>query len=200
MELGSWADWVNAVGTYLAVAGAVFAGVIALRSYRAQRAATNRQIAQYAEDESRRLERERRDQASKVAIWAFRGRYHWLVHGVNASGLPIFRLIVLIRGKNPAFSVAIERGTQGPGGPSKVRKLSNALEHVLTQRNALDTDMHDLQMEIAFTDTSGIRWHRDHTGLLREVPSNFDFAEAEERLIDRHVPILDENVYYDLRE
>src|SRR4051794_29582904 len=120
-----------------------------------------------------------------------------LVQGVNASGLPIFRLTVLIRSNKPAFSVAIERGTQGPGGPDRVRKLSNAVEYVLAQRNALDMDPGDLFMEIAFTDTSGARWRRDHLGILHEVPSEFDFVDADERLVDREIPILDENVYYE---
>jgi hypothetical protein len=196
MDSGSWADWVNAAGTYLAVASAVFAAVVALRSYRIQRAATDKQLAQYAEDERLRLDRERRDQASKVAIWAFLGRYHWLVHGVNASGLPTFRLTVLVGSDDPSFSVAIERGTQGPGGPDRVRKLGNALEYVLAEHSALDMDPDNLRLEITFTDTWGVRWHRDHVGLLHEVSNDFDFVDAPERLVDRDVPIRDENVYY----
>lgn len=195
MDSGSWADWVNAVGTYLAVAGAVFAGVVALRSYRGQQGATERQLALYAADERERTQRARQAQASKMAVWAFRGRYNWLVHGVNTSGLPVFRLTVLFSSENPPFSVAVERGTQGPAEQGKTRKMTNALKYLLAARNAQDMDPGELRTEIAFTDSSGVRWHRDHVGMLHEVDAQFDFADAEERLVDRNVPIQDE--YYD---
>lgn len=195
MDSGSWADWVNVGGTYLAVAGAVFAGVVALRSYRAQQAATDRQLALYAADERERVQRARQDQASKMAVWAFRGRYNWLVHGVNNSGLPVFRLTVHFSSDNPPFSVAVERGTQGPAEQGKTRKLTNALKYLLATRNAQDMDPGELRTAIAFTDSSGVRWHRDESGVLHEVDAQFDFVDAEERLIDRDVPIQDE--YYD---
>lgn len=188
VDSGSWADWVNAVGTYLAVAGAAFAGVVALRSYRSQKAATDRQLEVYAGDEKRRIEHARQQQASKVAMWIFRGRFGWAVQWVNDGGLPIFRTIVHIQSKDPSFSVALERGTQGPQGPSTSKKMSNALCYILEQHRATDMNPADVTLAIAFTDMAGVRWPRDNDGSLREVDTTFDFGDVAERIVDRDVP------------
>jgi hypothetical protein len=188
VELGSWADWVNAVGTYFAVGGAAFAGVVAHRSYKTQQEATKRQLAQYEKEEQKRLLTERQSQANMVAMWIFRGRYGWHVQGVNTSDLPIYGLVLHLYSENPLFSVAIERGTQGPSGPETSKKLTNAARHVLEKHDVLEMDPDDLRLAIAFTDMAGVRWHRDHRGFLHEVESSFDFHDAGERLIDREVP------------
>jgi hypothetical protein len=114
VDLGSIPDWVNAAGTVLAFGAALFAGIVAVRSYRSQQRATDRQLAIHAADEYRREQGERRWQASKVVIWIYRGRYSWIMSGANNSGLPVYRLTIHVFSEHPKFSVAIERGTQGP--------------------------------------------------------------------------------------
>ncbi len=192
MELGSWADWFNAVGTYLAVGGAVFAGIVGLRSYRSQHAAIESQLAIQAADEQRRLERERQEQASKVAMWIYRGRYHWYVNGANTSELPVFRLVLRVYCDNPEFAVAIERGTQGPDDGGRSTKLSNALETVLDERGALDANPALVHVDITFTDAAGTRWLRTEDGRLRVVEDSFEFPDVDQRLVDRLVPMRTE--------
>jgi hypothetical protein len=188
VELGTWADWVNAIGTYLAVGGAVFAGIVGLRSYRAQQASTERQLAAYAEEQQRRQHSDRQAHASNVAMWIFRPRSGWQVQWVNASNLPIYRVVVHLWAVEPAFSIAIERGTQGPSVPYTSGKMSQALTFVLEQHNAIDVDPNALKLAVAFTDTAGVRWLRDETGLLYEVAATFEFGDAAERIIDRNIP------------
>lgn len=192
MDLGSIADWVNAAGTVGAFGAALFAGIVAVRGYRTQQRAIDRQLAVHAEDERRRAQSERQWQASKVAVWVYRGRNSWTVHAANSSGLPVYRLTVRISGEEPPFSVAIERGTQGPIPADTARKLTNALRVVLDRRNALHMDPNKLHVAIAFTDAAGVRWRRDERGKLDEVPDSFDFDEVDERLIDRLVPRHDD--------
>lgn len=188
MDLGSVADWVNAAGTVLAFCAASFAGAVAVRSYRTQQQATDRQLAIHAADERRRELDERQWQAAKVAIWVYRGRRNWGVSVANNSGLPVYRLTVLLSSENPRFAVAVERGTQGPNRAATSDKLTNALRVILAQRNALGMDPNDLRVSIAFTDAAGVRWHRDPHGKLAEVSDSFDFDDVDERLIDRLVP------------
>lgn len=188
VDSGSWADWVNAIGTYLAVAGAVFAGIVALRSYRNQQAATDRQLTQQSDDEQRRLEREHRELASKTAVWFFKGTYIWAVHIVNSSGLPVFNVTTLFTSTSPPFSVAVERGTQGPTEPIRSVTLTNALRYILEEHDGLNMDPANLKMEAVFTDAAGARWRRDPNGMLHEAPQRFDFASAESRLIERELP------------
>jgi hypothetical protein len=192
VDFGSIADWVNAGGTVGAFGAALFAGIVAVRSYRNQQQAIDRQLAAHAEDEHRRAQRERQWQAGKVAVWVYRGRNSWTVHAANSSGLPVYRLTVRISGEEPPFSVAIERGTQEPTPADTARKLTNALRVVLDQRNALHMDPNKLHVAIAFTDAAGIRWRRDERGKLDEVPDSFDFGDVDERLIDRLVPRHDD--------
>ncbi|TWF77197.1 hypothetical protein FHX44_113102 [Pseudonocardia hierapolitana] len=192
MDLGSVADWVNAAGTVCAFGAALFAGIVAVGSYRTQQRAIDRQLTAHAEDERRRARSERQWQASKVAVWVYRGRNSWTVHAANSSGLPVYRLTVRIAGEEPPFSVAIERGTQGPTPADTARKLTNALRVVLDQRNALHMDPNKLHVAIAFTDAAGVRWRRDERGKLDEVPDSFDFDDVDERLIDRLVPRHDD--------
>jgi hypothetical protein len=189
VEIGSWADWVNTLGTYLAVAGAAFAGVVGLRSYRSQHAATERQLAGQAADERRRVERERQEQARKVAVWIYRGRFNWSVDSANTSGLPVFRLVLRVYCDDPAFSVAIERGTHGPQDGGRSTKLSNALETVLDERGALDANPALVHVDITFTDAAGTRWLRTEDGRLRVVEDAFEFPDVDQRLVDRLVPM-----------
>ena len=189
MEPGAWADWVNAVGTFLTFGGAVFAGVVAFRSYRTQRAAMDRQLTRYAEEERRRHDEQRSNQASRVTFWIYRGRYRWYVNGANTSGLPVFRLVLRVYCDDPEFSVAVERGTQGPDDSGRSRKLSNALETVLAERGALDVDPAGVHIDIAFTDAAGVRSLRTEDGRLRIVDDSFVFPDVEERLVDRLVPV-----------
>lgn len=192
VDVGSWADWVNAVGTYLAVAGAAFAGAVALRSYRVQQASTIRQVAEYVKEEKRRLQTERQAQAATVAVWVFRGRSRWHVYRANGSDLPIFRVTVYFECATHAISTAVERGTQGPSNAQESTKLTNALYYILNRANSLDADPDEIRVEIAFTDAAGIRWCRRADGMLDEVPKDFDFEQASERLVDRLVPDGDE--------
>jgi hypothetical protein len=192
VDSGSVADWVNAAGTVGAFGAALFAGIVAVRGYRTQQRAIDRQLAAHAEDGRRRAQSERQWQASKVAVWVYRGRNSWTVHAANSSGLPVYRLTVRISGEDPPFSVAIERGTQAPTPADPARKLTNALRVVLEQRNALHMDPNKLHVAIAFTDAAGARWRRDERGQLEEVPESFDFDEVDERLIDRLVPRHDD--------
>jgi hypothetical protein len=192
VDSGSVADWVNAAGTIGAFGAALFAGIVAVRGYRTQQRAIDRQLAAHAEDERRRTQGERQWQASKIAVWVYRGRNSWTVHAANSSGLPVYRLTVRIAGEEPPFAVAVERGTQGPTPADTARKLTNALRVVLHQRNALHMDPNKLHVAIAFTDAAGVRWRRDERGKLDEVPDSFDFDEVEERLIDRLVPRHDD--------
>lgn len=192
VDFGSVADWVNAAGTLGAFGAALFAGTVAVRSYRTQQKAIDRQLAGHVEDERRRAQSERQWQASKVAVWVFRGRNNWTVHAANSSGLPVYRLTVRISGEEPPFSVAIERGTQSPTPADTAHKLTNALRVVLDQRNAVHMDPNKLHVAIAFTDAAGVRWRRDEHGKLDEVPDSFDFDGVDERLIDRLVPRHDE--------
>ena len=189
MELGTLADWLNALGTYLAFTGAAFAGVVAWKSYRTQQAATDRQLAHHADEETQRLQTERQTQARSVAMWIFRGRIGWRVQWVNASHLPIYRVVVHLHSENPRFSVAIERGTQGPSLPGTSRKMSSVVRHLLEQHDGLDMEPDDLKLAIAFTDTSGVRWVRDEQGALREAKPDFNFGDAERRILDRDVPM-----------
>jgi hypothetical protein len=188
VDLGSVPDWVNAAGTLLAFCAALFAGVVAVRSYKSQQQATDRQLAIHTADEHRREQNERQWQASKVAIWVHRSRRNWVVSAANNSGLPVYRLTVRVSSADPTFSVAIERGTQGPGAAEKSHQLTNALRVILAQRKALDMDPNELHVAIAFTDATGVRWRRDARGRLEEVPDSFDFDDVEERLIDRLIP------------
>ena len=188
MDFGSVADWVNAVGTLGAFGAALFAGIVAVRSYRTQQRSIDRQLAAQTEDQSRRAQGERQSQASKIAVWVNRGRHRWTVHAANTSGLPVYRLTVRISGEEPPFSVAIERGTQDPIPADTAHKLTNALRVVLDERNALHMEPNKLHVAITFTDAAGIRWRRDERGKLDEVPDSFDFDEVDERLIDRLVP------------
>ncbi|WP_143517208.1 hypothetical protein [Pseudonocardia sp. MH-G8] len=192
MDLGSVADWVNAAGTLGAFGAALFAGIVAVRGYRIQQRAVDRQLAAHADDERRRAQGEHQWQASKVAVWVRRGRSSWTVYAANSSDLPVYRLTVRISSEEPPFSVAIERGTQRPTPADTARKLTNALRVVLDQRNALHLDPNNLDVAIAFTDAAGVRWRRDEHGKLDEVPDSFDFDEVDERLIDRLVPRRDD--------
>jgi hypothetical protein len=192
VDSGSVADWVNAAGTIGAFGAALFAGIVAVRGYRTQQRAIDRQLAAHAEGERRRTQGERQWQASKIAVWVYRGRNSWTVHAANSSGLPVYHLTVRIAGEEPPFAVAIERGTQGPTPADTARKLTNALRVVLDQRDALHMDPNKLHVAIAFTDAAGVRWRRDERGKLDEVPDSFDFDEVEERLIDRLVPRHDD--------
>lgn len=192
VDLGSIADWVNAAGTLLAFGAASFAGIVAVRTYGFQQRATDRQLAIHAADEHRRERNERQWQASKVAFWVYRGRHSWFMSGANNSGLPVYRVTIHVFSDHPQFSVAIERGTQGPGPSDKSRKLTNALQVLLEQRNAIEMDPNELRLAIAFTDAAGIRWHRNELGRLEEVPESFNFSSVDERLVDRLVPLRDD--------
>jgi hypothetical protein len=187
--MGSVADWMNAAGTVSAFGAALFAGIVAVRGYRTQQRAIDRQLAAHAEDERRRAQSERQWQAGKVAVWVYRGRNSWTVRSANNSGLPVYRLTMCVSGDDPPFSVAIERGTQDPTVSNTSHKLTIALRVALAQRNALHMDPNKLHVAIAFTDAAGIRWRRDARGTLEEVPDSFDFDGVDERLIDRLVPI-----------
>lgn len=189
MESGSWADWVNVVGTYLAVAGAVFAGFTAWRGYKLQRDETRREIASLNEEKQRRHDEERSAQASKVAYWITRGHAEWHVSGANTSGLPIFNLVLRMYGDDPMFSVAVTRGTQGPDDVGRSRKLANVLEVILVARDALDVNPSKVHLDIVFTDAAGTRWLRTEDGKLHAVHDDFEFENVDERLVDRLVPL-----------
>ena len=191
MDVGSVADWVNAAGTLLAFGGAIFAGTIALRSYKIQQSAMAAQLASYNVKEQRRSLDDRQAQARKVAAWIIRQRDSWSISGVNASGLPVYDVVLYIGCEDPKFAVAIERGTQGPSAPTRSIQLSGALQHTLQRHNATDVEPTKLQFEIAFTDMSSVRWLRNNLGLLTEVPNEFNFDQAEERFVVWRVPILE---------
>jgi hypothetical protein len=111
------------------------------------------------------------------------------VSGVNASNLPVFRLVLRMYCDDPEFAVAVERGTQGAGEIGRSNKLTNALETILDARGALDVDPGSVHIDIAFTDASGIRWLRTEDGQLQIVDESFNFSDVEERLIDRLIPM-----------
>lgn len=194
MEPGTVADWVNAAGTYLAFSGATFAGVVAYRAYKIQSRGTQAQLDAFATEERHRRDSNQRSQATKVAMWIYRGYAGWFVQWVNASELPIYGVVVRILGENPTVSVAIERGTQGPSAPGNSRKLTHALRQILDERGASEMNPVDLKLEIAFTDAAGIRWLRDGDGRLRQVESRFNFQDAAERFVDRDFLASDDSL------
>jgi len=170
------ADWVNAVGTLLTFGGAVFAGVIALRSYRAQQEHTAAQLGRLEFEEERRRQHERRAQAITVAVWVFRSRSDWYMNVVNDSALPIYRLSVRVVGGD--VDRVIDRGTQGPTAPRRSDTLTEALRVTLEDEGAAGVDAEDLHVELVFTDAAGVRWHRSTDGALTEVAADFALSGA----------------------
>jgi hypothetical protein len=133
-------------------------------------------------------------QVTTVAFWFFRSTHVWGVHGVNSSGLPVFNMTVHFLGRDPEFSVAVHRGTQGPVEPNRSNTLTNALGFILREHGALNMTQGDLEIAITFSDASGVRWLRDTRGLLTSVDGDFDFSNVQERLDEREIPMDDDYV------
>jgi hypothetical protein len=96
MDLGSVADWVNALGTLLAFGGAAFASLVALRSYRLQLSGTESQVAALEAAEAARKVEAERSQASQVAFWTGVNSEGPAVWYVNRSGLPVYDLRIAV--------------------------------------------------------------------------------------------------------
>lgn len=185
MEVGSLAEWANAGGTILAFAGASFAALIAVKSYRVQRRLTNAQLELYAEQNRERELSQRRSQATKIAAWPLKGRHEWYAFVLNDSGLPVYRMAIRVRSER--FDFTICRGTQGPTPAYLSKKLTNALRVMLEKNDALNMNPETLHVEVCFTDAAGLRWHRAADGRLTEVENDFEFPVAG--IYDREIPM-----------
>jgi len=174
MEIGTVADWVSACSALLAVAVASAAWIVARRSYQVQLEDVRRRLQQQEAEVRQQKEQARREQGDKVAAWLIFDEPEWNVHYVNASKLPVYELSIRVFSED--FDRVIHRGVEGPAGPRKSRRLTEALNKVLKQSGATATVARPdgLECELAFTDAAGVRWRRGPRGDLTEVARNFE--------------------------
>lgn len=167
MEIGTVADWVNACSALLAVGSPLRPGLSPAEVIEVQ-----------LEDARRRLQQQEaevhREQGDKVAAWLVFDKPEWNVHHVNASRLPVYDLSIRVFGEG--FDCVIERGVEGPAGPRKSRRLTEALNKVLKQSGAAANVARPdgLECELTFTDAAGVQWRRGPHGELNEVARGFE--------------------------
>ena len=189
--------WLSAIAAVLML---VVAAALAALAYRGQRAMVRR--LDLLEALSRReAELQARAQAQKVAAWAVSERETYesvLRRGIvgaavrNASGAPVYG-VELIYSDPPAAWTAVRHvgmvppavgadvhagfdveHTTGPPDPARI----NADGSVRLAPSA------DMAVEVRFTDARGVRWSREPSGILIELPAgtpplHVPAAEAE---------------------
>jgi hypothetical protein len=168
MESGSVADWVNAIGTLLAFAGATAAVVIARRSYETQLRQTTVQIAALEQAEQQRRAEEERAQASRVAFWVGVVSQGPGVAYVNLSGLPVYDVVIRTLVLDRTFTT--EYRALGPNtGEFFLGRVNKTLLEGMPNDRGL---WHELLQEnrfaciVGFRDASDRWWMRDRHGKL----------------------------------
>lgn len=162
-----WGDvpgWVSAVTTVFAFAGAAYA---AYTGFQILKMETRR-------DESE-SHRGKRSQASLVSAWWGKGpkgtaeEHRWGVYVRNSSNGPVYQAHFDVEGggselKSPSYGVPVLPSDDDEcffpfGAPASGPDA--ALNHQ-------STALADCQVSVSFTDSSGVRWRRDHYGRLDE--------------------------------
>jgi hypothetical protein len=181
MEVGSVAEWANALATMLAFGGATVAAVVAIRGYRVQRDQASLQAAAFETDLARQQQLDEMQQARRVAIWLARpsdsGEISVWVS--NTSELPVYELLlkVIINSKETA---AIARDSLGPCIARKSVSLTYAIKDLLLGSGDAQNGTERLSRKVVnlnytFTDAAGVRWSRSATGRLTKISSATDF-------------------------
>lgn len=182
-ETGSVADWVAGISTFAAFGAAVIAARYAAGAFHLER-----------QREERWVETQQAAQASLVAAWPDNkmvdfvtdgpGRIKKVLgkrtqHGVyvrNASDLPVTDAKVIytvtqVRPDQPSASV----DTPQTHLIGRVPPADEPRFYPIVPLTARLTGMHEqhkvtIDVEITFTDSTGIRWRREPRGQLSEVP------------------------------
>lgn len=146
-------DW-GSVPTWVATIGALVAVAFTGRSY-----VLNRR-------------RETREQASKVACWAYpAGNGEWHLAVLNRSDLPVFDLTgTLSDPKTAAPLLTLRHAAVPPSADVKAIPVGDAFRWgnvgVTTAVLGLTYDDTAQPVQIEFRDAAGLTWQRDGTGRL----------------------------------
>lgn len=164
-----WGDiptWLSSVATMLAL---LFAAVAAISAQKVYRIESDRDV----ESTKQRLQQEaflRRAQAALVSAWWGRqpdepGAQHagrWGAFVRNASETPVYQAgLTTLDIHNPDVSERLDLAIVPPGAQPQFHPSGLVVQD---GQQAVE-----YRVEIAFTDSTGVRWIRDHQGRLSEV-------------------------------
>jgi len=180
MDPGSLAEWAAAGVNLLALIGVGIASYAAIKTNQTQRRQVVSQLARFELEDKSRDDRQRSYQARRVAVWVTRGASKWHLFFANSSALPVYD--ISIRVVSPGTDAVLRRSTIGPCEPRRSISLTTQLRTILEGQppgpaSAADegqgglAQVHDVQIEICFTDASGVRWKRTADGRLFQVDS-----------------------------
>lgn len=163
VDIGSTADWVAAIGTWLAVGAAIYAGLYAKAAHDLERSREERSAAS-----------RRRNQASRIATWpSYRiadGTYGVMV--ANTSDSLVYELTVKAHSQAHG-DTAINLRFLPPGiyfaaNPwGKDACFPDRIANEAEYRPVMSTDKY--QVSATFTDAKGERWNRPYREPLQEV-------------------------------
>ncbi|WP_433802947.1 hypothetical protein [Actinomycetospora sp. CA-084318] len=184
IDWGSVPDWLAGVG---AVSALGFAGVAALAAVRSNRA-QQLQVESLRAEQRAGSERERRAEATKLALWVefeekepliFEGLPHSVssvVRFSNASSLPLYSVSIVMIG--PEGAARVPYNVLAPTSVPRVLPRASRVLHTLVEGHDLGELLAAGRVHLAcsFRDSSGLWWVRSHDGRLVEAR---DQADAE---------------------
>src|SRR5262245_16030821 len=172
MQLGDTAEWVSAVAT---VGALVFAAIAARAARAAYRIESERDRVN-ADERQRHEAFVRRGQAALVSAWWGSRSGTWGAFVRNASETPVYHVRVLVvSARDPDVHEAID-----------LIVLPPAAEPVFYPTGIVEDSAEvpvdpDRRVEVAFSDSAGIRWIRDQQGGLAEVLSELTIWADDQR-------------------
>ena len=172
MQWGDAAEWFSAIGTFVAL---MFAAVAARAARAAYRIESERDRVN-AEERQRHEAFLRRGQAALVSAWWGSRSDTWGAFVRNASETPVYRVRVsVVSPRDPDVHEAIDLAVVPPAAeplfyPTGIRVDSTEVPVELDRR-----------VEVAFSDSTGIRWIRDQQGGLAEVLSELTIWADDQR-------------------
>jgi hypothetical protein len=176
--------WLSAIAAVLTLA---FAATLAALAYRGQRALVRR--LDLVEDLSRReAEQRARSQAQLVTAWAVSERETYeslLRRGIvgaavrNASESPVYDVELIYNDPPAAWTAVRHVGMVPPAGAADVHAGFDVEHtHGVPDASRINSDgsirlapSAEMVVEVRFTDARGVRWSRDASGVLAELPT-----------------------------